>query len=135
MNNKSKNHIEVTGVVILRSASGSSFLKTKTKITKDNIPQFEPEEGAIDQTCDRLKNFGFRIIISGKTSVSIAGPKQLFEKIFQTKLVKRTKEIVRSGKKKIDVVYFEAVEPWKIPDELSELVEAVALAEPPILFE
>jgi subtilase family serine protease len=134
-NGESKNQIEVTGVVTLRSASGSSLLKTKAKMTKDNISQFEPEKGAIDQTCDRLKNFGFRIVVSSKTSVSIAGPKQLFEKVFQTKLEKRTKAVVKSGTKRLDVVYFEAVQPWKIPVELSELVEAVAFAEPPILFE
>jgi serine protease AprX len=135
MQEKLNKQKEVTGAVTIRSVTGASILTTKATITKATRARFMPDKKAVDQTCDELKKLGFKILAVGKFSVSIAGSQELFEKVLQAKLERRTMEVLRTGTKKMEAQFFEAVQPLKLPAKLTKLVEDIALAEPPILFE
>lgn len=135
MKRNPEKHAKVSGVVTFLSVSVEPGPGTDPAAKRDDIHRSEPEGDTIALLRDRLKDLGFRIIATGKTGISISGPREVFEEVFRTRLEKRTREVSRIGKKRLEVEYFEAVEPMNIPEELSGLVEAVALSEPPILFE
>lgn len=126
---------QVTAAVTIRSATGASILTTRGRITKANRGRFLPGEKAYDQALDQLKRLGFKILATGKHSVSIAGSQGLFEKAFKARLTRETSEIFRSGRRKREIQFFKAERPLKVPQKLKRLVESISLSEPPLYFQ
>ncbi|WP_208734573.1 protease pro-enzyme activation domain-containing protein, partial [Corallococcus praedator] len=69
--------------VVLKAPTGQSV--TKTTATADQIDRLQPDSTTVAETTAALEKAGFRIEQPGVT-LSISGPKQRFESIFQIRL-------------------------------------------------
>lgn len=64
-----------------------SILDPSAEITADNLKRFSADPQLLKQAVRRLKQAGLSVISVGRTSVSLAGSKESFERIFGVTLV------------------------------------------------
>lgn len=98
--------------VVLRPA-GPESSPARQNATADRIHQLEPPPGALHRVVGRLRALGFEIVSESPLTVSIAGPKQLFEDVFRAS---------------------PDLESLHIPEELAADIQGVFVQEPPIHF-
>ena len=120
---------KVTAQAILRRRNGSSILEATEPITSENVAKYKVDEGITQEASAKLSAYGFEIGEAGPYSLSITGEKQLFERVFRTRLTAK-----KSAEPGIQATFYEVEEPIKVPDELSALIADVALTRPPELF-
>ncbi|MBI4456854.1 MAG: hypothetical protein HY644_13285 [Acidobacteria bacterium] len=102
--------------VILRPASGGAELPPIP--TAENIRQFEAAPHVVDEISAKLRAMGFVVTTVSPFTISISGPRVLFERVFRCKLT--------SGG--------ETSAPLVLPEEIAEHVEQVYIQTPPIYF-
>lgn len=125
---------QVTAQVILRAPNGSSILTSKGPITAGNVAKYRVEKEVIEEASKKLEKLGFKVSQPGPVSLAVSGDKALFERVFQTILEARSKEIMGTKAHGAEASYYEAKEPIKVPEDLSSLVADVVLAIPPEFF-
>jgi subtilisin family serine protease len=105
-----------------------------TYLGSDNLQQFAPPAGLGFQAATALQSLGFRVQQIGTFSISAEGSKELWERVFGTRVEARSQTVSPSIG---EVTYLSHVAgaPFTIPSELSELVERAYPQSPPILFE
>ena len=122
------------------SIGGSSLFDAK-RIDAKNVKDYHSEKKIIQAAVRKLKSTGFQVFVSGKTTLTIAGSKALFEKTFGQKLKKEEVEYRgHQGKKYTHAQWLAPnasmegmMDTQKSP--LSNVIEGIALAEPAIYFE
>jgi hypothetical protein len=120
---------KVTAQVILRRHNGLSILEATEPITSETVAKYKVEEEIIQEAIAKLSAYGFEIGETGPHSLSISCEKQLFERIFRTRLTAK-----ESPEPCIQATFYDAEEPIKVPEELSALIADVALTRTPELF-
>ena len=123
---------------VLRPAEpGRSMFDSEAVLTADTIDQYKPPDGRSEQAAFQLQNLGFKIRHVGTFSVSGEGPRLLWEKVFGTKVEKRTQPLSQAHPNLGEVVYWSHISdtPFALPPELSALVERAYPQLPPIFFE
>lgn len=129
---------------IYAQASVKSLLSTSIfssrDITDSNIKDFTPNKKSIKKAIQKLESLGFEVFANNGITISIAGSKELFEKVFDTTLTNKVKDINSGGET-------EKVSYWDTPDNLpvgfletaqsplADVIEGIAISEPPIHFE
>lgn len=129
---------QVVAVVSPRSMGGVSVFETKAEITSQNVAEFHSTKEDIRSAQQELDNLGFNILQVSEATISIGGSRKLFEDVFGAKLEKQTVQVMEVEGTEVD--FFAAPgEPTEqllsAPGELADLIEGIALAEPPILFQ
>jgi subtilase family serine protease len=121
---------KIIAEVILRSADGSSILDATEGITAQTIARYRVGEEVVSQASRKLEMLGFEIVQSGPLGLTISGPKDLFEKVFQTTLEVHTKQVMTpemgGGKRP----YYKETKPFQVPTDLSSLIAGVTLPVP-----
>jgi serine protease AprX len=119
---------------VLRSERGASMFAENAYLGPDTLQQFEPPAGRNIQAATALQSLGFRVQQVGTFSISAEGPKELWERVFNTRVEPRQRRLSPSIG---EVTYLSHVAdaPFTVPPELSELVERAYPQLPPILFE
>ena len=84
---------EVVAEVSPRSKGDISLFEAATSLTADNVEAFRSELDVITDASDELKRLGFWILHVSSTTLSIAGPRKLFEDVFGVELTKEKKEV------------------------------------------
>jgi hypothetical protein len=102
----------ISAEVVLRPAS-DAVSPAQQIVTADRVPQLEPPPGALHRVVDRLRALGFEIVSKSPLTVSIAGPKHLFEEVFQAP---------------------PDLEPLSVPEELAADIKGVFVQQSPIHF-
>lgn len=125
---------QVTAQVILRSADGSSILDKKEEITADDVARYRVGEEIIEQASRKVEELGFKVLQAGPASLTISGDRALFEGVFKTTLEAQTTEIMGTKVEGAEASYHEAIEPIKVPEDLSSLIADVVLPTPPEFF-
>ena len=77
----------VVSNVILDSNSGKSIRDARLTMTHENVHEFLPSAATLDTARGALEKRGFHIDFVAETHLSISGPKDLFEQVFQVRLV------------------------------------------------
>lgn len=113
----------VIAEVILRSTDGSSILDADEPITSKNVDSYRVEKEVIERATKVLRDFGFEIVQTSETAVTISGDKERFEEVFDTTLELRSEEGPEQA--------YEVKELVRIPDELSSFVDDIAFPTPP----
>lgn len=127
---------EVVAVVSPRSIGEVSLFETKAPIISENVGQFRSEESDTRDACNELTKLGFRVLNVGSTTVSIGGSRKLFQDVFGVKLHKEKLEVIEGQRVEFFAAPGEPAEQLlRAPGELSNLIEGVAIAQPPELFE
>jgi hypothetical protein len=127
---------EVYAEVSPRSVGGTSLFDPAVSITADNVREFRSEDSDVADARRELLRLGFQVLLEGPTTLSISGPATLYEDVFGIALHRQTREIMQG----VEVEFFAppdelSHQPLEAPGDLSNLVEGVAIAEPPLLFE
>lgn len=120
---------KVIAQAILLRRDGSSILEATQPVTSETVAMYKVEEELVREASAKLSAYGFEIGEAGPYSLSIAGGKKLFERVFRTRLM-----AMKSTEPGIQTKFYKAEEPIKVPAELSALIADVALARPPELF-
>jgi hypothetical protein len=118
-------HESVTAQVVLRNTAGRSIFDSGGAITSANVASFAVEAERVSRAVAALRALGFEVL-PGAPTVSITGAPGLFERVFKTRLSRRTSGFASS---------FVADGPIIVPPELEELVAGVLLPEAPELFQ
>jgi hypothetical protein len=124
----------VIAEAILRSKDGSSILDATGPITSENISKYRVEKERIDEISNKLAELGFTVRSFGSTSITISGEKDIFERVFHTKLAPRTKDIMGTKVEGVQETYYEIAEPIQVPEELSSFIADIVLSTPPEFF-
>ncbi|AOX02176.1 serine protease [Moorena producens PAL-8-15-08-1] len=122
---------------ILASESGQSLFASDTYLQPENLQQFAPPPGRGIQAANVLQSLGFRVQQIGTFSISADGPRELWERVFSTR-VERDSQLISEAHPQLGEVTFlrhVAGAPFTIPQELSGLIERAYPQRPPILFE
>ncbi|MEO1432148.1 MAG: S8 family serine peptidase [Cyanobacteria bacterium J06633_8] len=119
---------------VLRSESGESMFAENTYLAPDNLQQFAPPAGRATQAATALQSLGFRVQQIGTFSISADGPRELWERIFGTRVEPR-RQTVSPTVGEVTYLSHIADAPFTIPPELSELIERAYPQSPPMLFE
>src|SRR5437773_8584371 len=107
---------EIEAEVILRPASPKQNIRQA--IRAESVKQFDPPEGAVEEVVGKLRKLGFKVVAQGSGSISIAGPKELFERFFN-----------------LDSEGNTGSETLKVPDEMKDEVEGIYVQSPPTYFQ
>lgn len=119
---------------VLRSETGQSMFAPETYLEPDNLQQFAPPTGRAIQAATALQSLGFRVQQIGTFSISAEGSRELWERVFGTRVEARS-QMVSPSIGEVTYLSHVAGAPFTIPSELSELVERAYPQSPPILFE
>lgn len=114
--------------VILRSRDGSSVLDADEPIRSENVASHAVETEVIEEASDALRELGFEITQTSEVGLTISGPKERFEEVFETTLEERSATAATHPGQQPS---YEATDPIQIPDELSPYVADIAFPTPP----
>jgi serine protease AprX len=122
---------------VLQSETGRSMFAPDAFLGPNNLEQFVPPGGRGVQAATALQSLGFRVQHVGTFSVSADGPRQLWEKIFGTKVERRRQPFSEAHPELGELSYWSHIAdtPFVIPDDLKQLVERAYPQLPPIFFE
>jgi hypothetical protein len=130
------NDEEIVAAVSPRSIGGVSLFEATVPITEENVRGFHSEATDINDACRELMKLGFRVLQVSPVVISIAGSRKLFEEVFGVKLRKQKTEVMEAREVEFLAAPGEPAEQLlRPPEALTNLIEGVALAEPPIYFE
>jgi subtilisin family serine protease len=128
---------QVVAVVSPRSR-GPVPLFAAEGITPENVEQYRSDPDVVTASVRELQRLGFSILQVSDTTISIGGTPERFEGVFGRALVRESKS-VDDGDRTMEFFQVAGASPEEQllapPGSLSGLLEGVALAEPPQLFE
>lgn len=122
---------------VVRSKSNRSMFSENEFIKADDLDEFMPTEGRASNAANELQKMGFRVRHIGTFSISAEGPRELWEKAFNTKVEVR-KQLISEAYPDIGEVSFLSHVPdvsFEIPAALSDFIDRAYPQRPPILFE
>lgn len=114
MKKKSSHRIEAE--VIVRPSDRSQNIRQPIRAA--SVEQFDPPKGAVETVAHKLRKLGFEVMAEGSGSISIAGPKALFERFF-----------------KLDSGASPGNAALEVPDEMKDQVEGIYVQSPPTYFQ
>lgn len=121
----------VQAQVILQSRDGTSILDAEGPITSENVEDYQVEQEVVSEAQSALQSLGFSVVDASETTLTIEGPKPLFERVFRTTLERKSTSAMRQPDREGDLVYYEAASPPELPDVLSSLVADITFPQPP----
>lgn len=92
------------------------------------------ERASSGDVASRLDELGLRVLSVGGRSVSVQGSKELFESVFECRLVPYEQSSPGEDFGPLGRAGFRAAEEPKVPPELREEVESVEIQPPPLMF-
>jgi Subtilase family len=119
---------------------GGTSLFDADKIDCKNVGQFHSDKKLIQKAIRRLKYAGFQIIDKSPTTITIAAPRAVFEKVFNTTITEDTDDIMNTDGSVQTRSFLDSPDTdvkGLMPiqkSRLADVLEGVALAEAPIYF-
>jgi len=122
---------------VLHSEMGRSMFAPDAFLGPENLKQFTPASGLGVQAATILQSLGFKVQHIGTFSISGNGPRGLWEKVFGTKVEKRSRLFSEAHLQIGKISYWSHIAgaPFTIPDTLKGLVERAYPQLPPTFFE
>ncbi len=121
------------------SIAGSSLFSSGG-FDENNVSDYYSEKKIVNKAVSKLKKAGFEVHCVAKTSISISGPKTLYEHYFGKSIHKASKTVLGSQDQQTTVSFYEvdsaASESFLSTDAspLADVIEGIAIAEEPIYF-
>jgi len=121
------------------SIAGNSLFSA-AEFTEKNVSDYYSDKKIVNKAVSKLKQAGFEVHFVAKTSISISGPKSLYEEYFGKKIKKVSKKVRGSQEQETSVDFYE-VDSETSPSfmattssPLSDVIEGIAIATPPIYY-
>jgi subtilisin family serine protease len=128
---------EVVAEVSPRSLGGTSLFAVEEPITPENVEEFRSDPRDIADASRELRRLGFNVLHEGQTTISVSGPPKLFQDVFSTRLRKEKRDVAEGLK--IEFFSPSVEQPdqelFQAPGDLSELLEGIAIARPPEIYQ
>ena len=124
------------------SSGGVSLFSQEVPVTEETVPGFYSERGLVGEAVDQLREVGFEVLQTARTTVTIAGPPGLYEDAFRTSIVAEERTTIKYYGREDTATFLECPD-TEVPglidaseSRLSETIEGVALNEPvyPLAF-
>lgn len=119
-----------------RSMGGTSMFQMESPITQDIAVAFASEDAVIRSAAARLRSAGFEVLQLSPTTVNIAGPPSLYEKVFGTTLVPEERDVIKEGGREDTATFVESAD-TEMPGFVSvagsgfeDVLEGIAIEEP-----
>ncbi len=126
----------------VESLGGSSLFAVDDKtITSKNAEEFTSSKEKTAAAVKKLKAEGFEVLLVSETSISIAAPAEVYERVFKTKLFSEEREVLSMSNETTTRSFIESEndpKPGLIAtneSSLSNLLEGIAIADPVEYFE
>jgi serine protease AprX len=113
---------------VVRSDTGASMFAVPFTVQRGNLPALAPTPGRASAAAAELQRLGFRIRHVGTFSVSGEGPRELWERTFQTRLKPET------GSRQERYLRHLPDTPFQLPASLEPLIERAYPQRPPMFF-
>jgi subtilisin family serine protease len=113
----------------------SSLFDRPTPITARTVDRHYSEPEVTRDAAQELRRLGFRVSGVGPVTISITGSRKRFEEVFSTTLKSDTTEVRPGQEARFFAVAEDPERLLKAPESLQPLIEGVALAKPPNLFD
>jgi len=122
---------------VLPSESGKSMFAPQVFLGPENLTQFAPPAGNAPRAATVLESLGFRVWHVGTFSISAEGPKDLWEKVFGTKVQQQKQPTSADHPQLGEFTYWSHVAgaPFTVPGTLQGLVERAYPQRPPTFFQ
>jgi len=120
----------VVANVILRSISGKSVREARLTMTHHNVHEFLPRAVTRDTARNALSQRGFHIDFVAETHLSISGPKDLFQQVFQVRLVPHPSPYITTPKERDKHHHHASTVSPSIPPEFADSIEAISFPGP-----
>lgn len=120
----------------VNSQGGVSLFRSSELITSENITQFYSHPQQVNLAIQRLKAEGFEVLETGRVTLSIAGSAELYERVFNTKIIAKDKPVIKGGGLESIGTFLDTPDTDIIgfvdtsSSDLSNLIEGIALSEP-----
>lgn len=124
----------VTAEILLRTKSGKSVAAAAEAITAENVAEYQVDEETIQSARVKLVAYGFEVGRGGAHSLSVSGDRELFERVFQTRLSSSTSIEAEPGVSVGTGPVYEAEVSPTIPDDLTDFVADVVFPRAPELY-
>ncbi|MBD0324825.1 MAG: S8 family serine peptidase [Pyrinomonadaceae bacterium] len=122
--------------VLKPAEGGQSMFASDATLKAENLDKFRPKEELGVRAARALQELGFTVRHIGTFSISVEGPKSLWEKHFRAELEEHTQQISQSHPDAGEVTYHVPKDDGaiNIPEYLKDLVERVLAQKPPIFL-
>ena len=118
----------VVADVILRSQTGRTVVGAK-QMSPRNVKEFLPTSATLEKAKSVLRDMGFEITFGGPVHLTIAGPQELFERIFSIGL-KSAKAKFFDSQREATQSYFVSARTPTVPDSLKDFIETIEFPGP-----
>ena len=127
---------QVVFEAVLQSEHGRSMFATNAALRAENLDQFRPHEGQGMRAARILRELGFTVRHIGTFSISAQGPPKLWEKVFGTKVERKTQKLSEAHPELGEVKYWSGIPQAQpgVPETLKGLVERAYPQRPPVFF-
>jgi subtilase family serine protease len=124
----------VAATVSPRSRGGTPLFEAPGPITSENVQNFYSDDQVIADATRELQKLGFEVSLTSPTTLSIRGPRKLYEDVFGVPLEKDTAKVIHGHD--VEQEYFKTPDNQllKPPENLAHLIEGVAIAHPPTYY-
>jgi subtilisin family serine protease len=119
-----------------RSLGGTSMFDMQAAITSDSAMAFASEDGLVRGAAERLRSAGFEVLALSRTTVNIAGPPSLYEKVFGTRLFPEERPVIKEMGLEDTATFVETAD-TELPgyldvsgSGLEDVLEGIAIEEP-----
>lgn len=126
----------VTAVVSPRSLGGTSLFEVDQAFDEASVDGVKSDQSVVDDAVTELTALGFDVLSTSEATISIEGPKELFQDVFGVRLRKAKADVAEDTKMEFfEPGKDEEVSVLEAPARLRPLIEGVALSVPPEFFE
>jgi subtilisin family serine protease len=125
----------------VKSVGGTSLFDFQRVITSENVTNFYSEADLVNSAVKKLHKEGFEVLQTNRITINIAGPPDLYRKVFKTKLVTEEKPVIKAFAKEDTATFIdtEETETRGLIDtsksSLANELEGVAIEEPVYYFQ
>lgn len=124
----------------VRSVGEASLFDQPEPVTSENVQNFYSESQLTNSAADKLRAQGFDVLHVGETTISIAGPPRLYERVFRSRIVTEERKVIKEFGRATTATFLDSpdtgisglIDPAK--SSLADVIEGVALNEPVYYF-
>lgn len=122
---------------VLASESGASMFESSAYLTDETLDSFKAPAGKGTLAATQVMALGFRVRHVGTYSISGEGPRRLWEKVFKTKVERRTQPLSEDHPELGETAYWSHIADttFELPKSLHGLIERAYPQAPPTFFE
>lgn len=124
----------------VKSIGGVSLFETSAPVNQDTVANFFSDPELINAAVERLQAEGFQVLEVAPTTINIAAPAEVYERVFRTRIVAEEREVIKRLGEVTTATFLDSpdtpisglIDTTNSP--LADVLEGVAITEPIYFF-